>query len=196
MRKHMLCLLCVVLSLGIPLAARAVTVTWSIDNPSAYSEPVIVDFEGTLTGISAVTFRAEGYGGGTCCNMSDMEGNTATFWLSNALYLWLEPVLPYVRCGELTGYSAITAANLPLRANYDLTLPVNAADWSFLEDGQTSLLMCPCDGVEFRCTDPWCSVDYEQSESMTVTRLAITVTCDSAVPADLTTWGTVKSCYR
>ena len=159
---------------------RGETVTWTVENPPTYT-PIAVDLEGTLGGISAVEVRATGYGGGQHGYCQKMSGEDLDFWLSYEVTLRLD--------------AASGSFPAPLRADYDRSTALQApaeGGWSFLEDGLATLTIEYDDHYEFdyvRCYP----IGYEQ---FTVEQLTLTVTCETAVAAEPTTWGALKRIYR
>ena len=173
----------IVLLASLLFAATAVaeTVVWTADQVIPGTIPV--DLGVALVGVTDVSIRAVGYGGGQhgWCEMMDEP------W---GYDFWLEYTVEYTLDGAFGGFVA------PLQQPYDATVMLTAvadpAGWSFLEDGRADLTIGRHHGFDFDMIHCY-PMGYEE---LTIEQLVLTVTCGSTVPTETMSFGTVKALYR
>lgn len=171
-----------IISLLVAMSAGAETVTWTADHPG--SGLLSVDLGATFVNVTDVSIRADGYGGGQhgwCEMMEEPWGYD----------FWLEFTVDFSLDGAAYG-----SFGAPLQVPYDATLPITLVagqpDWGFLEDGRAELSIGWHHDFHFdmiHCLP----VGYE---SLTIDQLVLTVTCESVVPTESLSFGSVKALYR
>jgi len=175
-------------------AVWAETLVWGIDGHFAYGDVIDVDFGRQLTGISSVEMRIAGLGGGWnfvcdfCCDPEDVLRGTVPF----QLLFDFEPELA-------GGPGASTSYWTPVFEAFDVVLTPTATagneDWGFLNDGVMSVAL---DEFVPPYPAPWptCYGVGQGSYGSEVERVEFIVDCATAVAAERSTWGTIKSLYR
>lgn len=161
--------------------AFAATVTWSVDDPASGTIPV--DLGVTLVNVTEVSILATGYGGGQhgWCEMMD-EPWGYDFWLEFTVDLSLDGA----------GGSFTAPLQQPYGETVTLTNGGDPSGWAFLEDGRADLTI----GYHHNFSFDMIHCLPMGYEALTIDQLVLTVTCETAVPNETMSFGTVKALYR
>jgi hypothetical protein len=158
------------------------TLSAALEPPSLHI-PVELDLGGTVMGVTEVSLRIEGYGGGHRVYCQEMGGDDTVTW-----YPWVARV-------DLDGVSHGEAV-LPLQLDYDETVVVHledgVVDWSHLVDGRVVV------EVGYASSEPYLMPNCYSvgSEDITMDRLELTIFADHVVDAAPAAWSTIKAIYR
>ncbi|MBK7047991.1 MAG: hypothetical protein IPH48_16110 [bacterium] len=164
-------------------AAHGDVVTWTTNHQFNGSQGTAAYFDQTPIGITEVRARVTGHGGIAEVDCTESGESFTTNWCFFLNF-------------DYGGAAFVTNANEPF--DLEQVLPLGEGlDWQFVERGYAFIMVnfyidLP---LEQRLLD--CHSYYWQSTNpVTIDSLTITITCDSAVATEGSTWGQVKALFR
>jgi len=163
--------------------AHGEVVTWTTDHQFNGQQGTMAYFDQNLIGVTEVRARVTGRGGIANIDCAESGESFATNWRFFVSF-------------DYGGAGFVTNANEPFDLEQELTLG-EGWDWQYLQRGYAFIMvdffanltpeeqMRGCDARYSLATDP-----------VTIERLTITITCDSVVAAEGSSWGAMKALFR